>query len=173
MTDLSGHPTTTSSHDIGAEYIAYARRRLLKEYLPKIQECFSELSEDDIWWRADETNNSIGNLILHLSGNVRQWIICNFGGATDVRNRPQEFSERTHIAKTDLLKKLEDTLNEYDRVLDQFDYHRLLEQTTIQNFDVTYLDALSHVVEHFAMHLGQIIFITKLRLSKDMKFYNL
>ena len=173
MTNLAGQSTTTLSNNIEAEYIAYARRRLLMEYLPKIQKCIAELSDEDVWWRSDETNNSIGNLILHLSGNVRQWIVGGLGGVSDVRNRAQEFSERTHIAKSALLKKLEDTLRDADRVLEQFDSRRLLEPTTLQGFEATYLDALSHVVEHFALHLGQIIFITKLRAKKDLKFYNL
>ena len=173
MADLAGNPTTIPSQNIGAEYIAYARRRLMVEYFPKIRKCVAELSEGDIWWRSDETNNSIGNLILHLSGNVRQWIVGGLGGVPDARNRPQEFSERTHIPKNDLVKKLEEALHDCDRVLERFDDNRLLERITIQDYDATYLDALSHVVEHFAMHLGQIIFITKLRVSKDMNFYNL
>jgi uncharacterized damage-inducible protein DinB len=173
MTDLAGQQPPLISNTIGAEYIAYARRRFMKEYLPKIQKCLAELSEDDIWWRSDETNNSIGNLILHLSGNLRQWIVGGLGGIPDTRNRPQEFSERTHIKKSELLKKLENVLHECDSALERFDDRRLLERITIQGYDATYLDALSHVVEHFAMHLGQIIFITKFRATKDLKFYNL
>lgn len=159
--------------NIGSAYIAYCRRRLLKEYLPKIQRCVHELSEDDIWWRAHETDNSIGNLLLHLSGNIRQWIIAGLGGVQDVRDRTKEFAERTHIPKAELLLMFEETLIEADRVLEQFDVSQLLEMKHIQKWDVTCLDAISHVVEHVAQHLGQIIYITKLRKGIDLKFYDL
>ena len=159
--------------NIGKEYIQYSRQRLTKEYLPRIQHCLNELSDDEIWWRAHETDNSVGNLILHLSGNVQQWIISGIGGAHDARDRPKGFSERGPISKTELLKKLEATLHEADRVLEQFDLSKLLEVRHIQKYDITCLDAISHVVEHFAQHLGQIIYITKLRKGVDLKFYNL
>ncbi len=157
----------------GSHYVSYCRRRLLKEYWPRIQRCVSELSDEDVWWRAHETNNSVGNLLLHLSGNVRQWITSGIGGVPDNRNRPQEFAEREHVSKADLLKRLESILLEADKVLEQFDASKLLEVRHIQKYDVTCLEAISHVVEHFAQHLGQIIYITKLRTGKDLKFYNL
>ena len=165
--------TESIPHGIGGHYVAYCRRRLTKEYLPRIQRCLNELSEDDVWWRAHETNNSVGNLLLHLSGNVRQWIVSGVGGATDTRNRPLEFTERKHIRKSELLEMLESTLEEADRILDGFDHKRLLEVRHIQKFDVTCLDAISHVVEHFAQHLGQIIYVAKLRTGKDLKFFDL
>ena len=160
--------------DLGTEYIAYCRRRLLNEYLPRIERCLDELTEDDVWWRAHETDNSIGNLLLHLSGNVRQWIVNGLRDSKDdTRNRPKEFSERTRIAKDVLLDRLRTTVEEADSVLEKFDAKGLLEVHHIQKYDVTYLDAVSHVVEHFAQHLGQIIYITKLRTGKDLKFYDL
>ncbi|MBI4546592.1 MAG: DUF1572 family protein [Ignavibacteriae bacterium] len=167
---LKKQPT---SSNIGAAYITYCHQRLLKEYFPKIVRCLDELSEDDVWWRAHETNNSIGNLILHLCGNVRQWIISGIGGKQDVRNRPKEFSEREQIPKSELLTILESTLREADRALEQFDLSKLLEVRHIQVYDVSCLYAISQVVEHFSHHLGQIIYITKLRTGKDLKFYNL
>jgi GxxExxY protein len=163
---------SAKSH-LGKEYISYCRRRLLKEYLPKIQGCFDELSEEDVWWRAHETDNSIGNLILHLCGNIRQWIISGIGGASDERNRALEFSERRHIAKNELMKRFEETLLEVDRVLEEFDADKLLEVRHFQKWDHTCLDAISHVVEHVGQHMGQIIYITKLRKGKDLKFWNL
>lgn len=163
---------SVKSH-LGKEYISYCRRRLLKEYLPKIQGCFAELSEEDVWWRAHETDNSIGNLILHLCGNIRQWIISGIGGAPDERNRALEFSERKQIAKMDLMKRFEETLLEADRVLGEFDADKLLEVRRFQKWDHTCLDAISHVVEHVGQHMGQIIYITKLRKGKDLRFFNL
>lgn len=172
--------TPPTAKDVGKEFIEYSRRRLLREYLQKIERCLKVLSDDDIWWRAHacvpsrhETNNSIGNLILHLSGNVRQWIVSGLGGEADARNRPAEFAEREKIPKEKLLFMLRTTLEDADRVLAAFDSGRLLEVRHIQKYDVTCLDALSHVVEHFAQHLGQIIYITKLRKERDLKFYDL
>jgi uncharacterized protein DUF1572 len=161
------------SPDVSSEYIGYCRTRLLKEYLPRIRVCLEALDESDVWWRAHETDNSIGNLILHLSGNVRQWIVSGLGGEADGRNRPGEFSERGPIPKAELLKQIESTLKEADRVLMEFDRSRLLEVRHFQKWDHTCLYAVSHIVEHFAQHLGQIIYITKLRTGKDLKFFNL
>ncbi|HEV8537495.1 MAG TPA: DinB family protein [Bacteroidota bacterium] len=158
---------------IGSEYISYSRRRLLKEYFPKIKSCLEQLTDDDVWWRAHETDNSIGNLILHLSGNIRQWIITGIGGGKDVRNRQEEFDERTKIPRSQLLQLFEETLREADTTLEQFDPEKLLEVRHFQKWDHTCLDAISHVVEHVAQHMGQIIYITKLRKGVDLKFFNL
>jgi hypothetical protein len=157
----------------GTEYTRYCRRRLLNEYLPRIKQCLDLLPEEDVWWRMHETDNSIGNLILHLNGNVRQWIVSGVGGAPDHRNRPKEFSERGRIPKSELLTELEQTLRDADQAIEKLDPGKLLEVRHIQKYDVTCLDAISHVVEHFALHLGQIIYITKLRRAADLRFYDL
>ncbi|MGH2568901.1 MAG: DUF1572 family protein [Bacteroidota bacterium] len=172
-----------NAEQVGKEFVAIARNELLEVYYPRIVRCVNELTDDDIWWRAHparpdgqsggETNNSIGNLILHLSGNVRQWIVTGIGGAPDVRNRPLEFAERTHIPKGKLLNKLHATLEEADEVLAKFDLSKLLEVRHIQKYDVTCLEAIFHVVSHFSTHTGQIIYITKLRKGVDLKFYDL
>lgn len=158
---------------IADELIASARKKLLGEYYSRIERCVHELSDDDIWWRAHETDNSIGNLILHLNGNVRQWILTGLDGAPDTRNRPQEFAERIQIPKEKLLNRLHATLVEADGVLERFDRSRILEVRHIQKYDVTCHEAIFHVVEHFSGHVGQIIYITKLRKGMDLKFYDL
>jgi uncharacterized damage-inducible protein DinB len=167
-TDQSAGPL-----EVGKEYIAYCRRRLLREYLPKVTRCVEELTEEDIWWRAHETDNSIGNLILHLCGNIRQWIVSGIGGSADMRNRAQEFSERGPIPKNILLETFVNVLNEADRSLEQFDVSKLLEVRHIQQYDVTCLDAISHVVEHVSLHVGQIVYITKLRKGTDLDLFHL
>ncbi len=157
--------------EIGTTYIAYCRRRFLQEYFPRIEACLKELSEEDIWWRPNEESNSIGNLMLHLCGNVRRWIVCGFGDIEDTRNRPLEFSERGSLSKDQLLKKMEECLQEADSILGKFDSSRLLQKKFIQHYKITYLDALSHVVEHFAQHTAQIVYITKLRKSGAVDFF--
>ena len=159
--------------NVGKEFIAISRNELLKLYFPRIERCVNELTNDDVWWRAHETNNSIGNLILHLNGNVRQWIVSGIGKDPDIRNRSEEFTERTHIPKEALLKKLHTTLLEADSALEKFDLSKLLDVRHIQKYDVTCLEAIFHVVSHFSTHTGQIIYITKLRKGVDLKFYDL
>ncbi|MFI5251867.1 MAG: DUF1572 family protein [Bacteroidota bacterium] len=158
---------------IGSEYVKYSRKRLVKEFLPRIERCLEILTEEEIWWRAHETDNSIGNLVLHLSGNARQWIVSGLGNVPDKRDRAKEFSERENPPKDQLLKILRETMADVDKTLEKLDVQQLLEIRHIQKYDVTCLDALSHVVEHFAQHLGQIIYITKLKKGVDLKFYNL
>ena len=165
--------TSSASTDVGTVYATYCRRRLLEEYLPQVKRCLNELSEEDVWWRAHATDNSIGNLLLHLNGNIRQWIVTGISDAQDLRDRAKEFSELGPIPKELLIEKLEMTLREADKVLGHLDPKNLLEIKHIQRYDVTFLDAISHVVEHFAQHLGQIIYITKLKKGIDLKFYDL
>jgi len=160
-------------HDMGKAFIQQARDHLKEDFLPKIRRCVEVLEEGDLWWRAHENNNSVGNLILHLNGNVRQWIVSGIGGAPDLRERSKEFCERNAIPKKDLLLTLEETVAQADQVLSSLSPLHLLEQRTIQGFRRTVLQAIFHVVEHFSFHTGQIIYITKLRRGIDLKFYNL
>jgi uncharacterized damage-inducible protein DinB len=162
-----------STSDVGKAFLQQARSHLTEDFMPKIRKCLEVIDDDDLWWRADETNNSVGNLILHLCGNVRQWIISGLGGEPDLRQRPQEFSERSHVPGAVLLARLEETLQEADRVLASFDGSELLGDRVIQGFRRTALEAIFHVVEHFSFHTGQIIYITKLRRRVDLKFYDL
>lgn len=153
-------------------FIAEARRNLMQEFLPRIERCAGQLSDAEIWWRPNEESNSIGNLMLHLAGNLRQWIISGVGGADDHRFRQQEFDERNGIAKSELLAKLRVTVEEADATLANFDAAKILEERQIQNLDVSSLRAIFHAVEHFSMHTGQIILLTKMIKEKDLGFYN-
>src|SRR4030095_13746913 len=134
--------------------------------------CLEKLADDQIWWRANEESNSIGNLILHLCGNARQWIICGVGGQPDHRNRDAEFAQRGVIARDELLTLLRSTLAEVDTTLRTLDPSLLLERRPIQGNDVDLLEAIFHVTEHFSMHTGQIIMLTKMLAQTDMKFYD-
>ena len=132
----------------------------------------SLVSDQQIWWRANEQSNSIGNLLLHLSGNVRQWIVTGLGGATDVRDRDSEFAQRDAIPRDELLAKLKETLREADATLSAFDADKLLDLYRIQGFEESALDAILHVVEHFSMHTGQIILMSKMFAEVDLEFYD-
>lgn len=157
----------------GTEFIRTARCHLTKEYLPKFRECLNQLSDEEVWWRPRETDNSVGNLLLHLCGNMRQWIICGIGGKAITRDRDLEFSERRKIPKAELLKTFEDTVLEVDAILEAFDVSKLIEVRHFQKWDHSCLYAISHVVEHVGQHMGQVIYITKLRKGVDLKFFDL
>ena len=161
-------------HDSSAAalFISEARRHLMQEYLPWLRACLAKLSDEDIWWRPNEKSNGAGNLILHLCGNIRQWVIHGVGGAEDKRNRPAEFAAREAFSKAELLQKLESTLAEVDAVLANLPLEKLSEPRLIQDFNVTVLGAIFHAVEHFSYHTGQIIYLTKMRTGEDLKFWN-
>jgi uncharacterized damage-inducible protein DinB len=158
---------------IAQAFLREAADDLELDFFPKIKKCVDLLDEDDTWWRGSEAENSVGNLLLHLSGNVRQWIISGVGGAPDRRDRPHEFSARGGMSKIEALSGLESTVREAAAVLRRLPPNDLLIERTIQGFKRTGLQATLHVVEHFSYHTGQIVFITKLRTQKDLKFYNL
>jgi uncharacterized damage-inducible protein DinB len=159
-------------NEVGQAFVSEARSLLLTDYLPKIERCLAVLNDEQIWWRANPESNSVGNLLLHVSGNVRQWIVVGLGGVTDTRDRDAEFAQRKIITKDELIKGLRQTLNEADQTLATFDLNRLLERFTIQKSDVSALAAIFHVVEHFSMHTGQIILLTKMFAAIDLEFYD-
>jgi len=159
--------------DVSQAFIQNARELLRREYLPKIERCVEKLTDEQVWWRPNSESNSIGNLLLHISGNARQWIVCGLGGATDKRQRQTEFDERRIIARDELLARLRTTVADVDDVLGSFDPARLLEKYPIQGTEATALAAIFHVAEHFSMHAGQIILLTKQLTASDLHFYDL
>jgi len=161
---------TTSN--VNAFFLKQAREYLSGDFLPKIEKSIENLSAQQIWWRANDQSNSIGNLMLHLSGNARQWIVSGLGGAADHRVRQTEFDERRLLLKDELLNNLKETVRDVDQVLAAFDGERLLDRFHIQEMDVIALEAIFHVVEHFSMHTGQILLLAKLLTGSDLGFYD-
>jgi uncharacterized damage-inducible protein DinB len=157
--------------DVTQAFLAKSRTLLLSEYLPKIERCLEHLTDEDVWWRANDASNSIGNLMLHLRGNVTQWIIAGVGGQARERRRQQEFDERTHVAAKELLANLRTVVEEAAEVIRGLDDHALLGRRQIQDYDVTALEAIYHVVEHFSMHTGQIILLSKARVAEDLRLW--
>jgi len=131
------------------------------------------LNDEQVWWRANEQSNSVGNLLLHLSGNVRQWIVCGLGGADDKRNRDSEFAQREMIPRSETFGRLKQTVEDAVEVLAHLNPDTLLEKRAIQGLEVSMLEAILHVVEHFSMHTGQVVLITKLLTAQDLHFYDL
>ena len=155
----------------GESFVERARYFLGTEYRTQLRLAVEALPADGLWWRANEQSNSVGNLLLHLNGNVRQWILGSVGGQPDGRHRAAEFAARTGPPAAALLADLDRTLDEVDRVLAALTDADLLQPRTIQGRDVTVLGAIFHVVEHFSQHLGQIILITKLRAPGAINFH--
>ena len=155
----------------GQSFIDESRRYLSEEYLPKLSRSLEGLTLEDIWWRPNPASNSIGNLLLHLAGNARQWVVAGIGEQADVRRRQEEFDRSGGKTGPELLDLLSGTLKEVDGVLSDLPAHRLGEDRVIQGFEVTVFQALYHVVEHFSMHVGQILYLAKLRSGRDLGFY--
>ena len=142
----------------------------LTEALDRIRHCLGQLTDEQVWWRCQPSLNSIGNLILHLCGNVRQWIIAGLGGAADVRNRPAEFAERGPIPKEELSSKLDAVVSEAKEVLGRLTARQMLEVRRIQGFDVTGLAAIFDSVPHFRGHTQEIVSMTRLQLGDAYQF---
>jgi len=161
-------------------FLRHTRFRLREDYLVKIAAALSELTDEQVWWRPNEASNSAGNLILHLSGNVRQWIIAGVGGQPNVRDRASEFAERRQIGKDALLELLTATLDEVDAALAKLEDDVVAAQSDAplqrecmpQGFAQTVLDAVFHVVEHFSYHTGQIVFIAKWKAADQVRLYD-
>jgi uncharacterized damage-inducible protein DinB len=163
--------TTGAVGAVDVEFIAVARLFLKEDFLPRLLSCLEQMPEEDVWWRPNEASNSAGNLVLHLSGNMRQWIVASIAGEKFERNRDGEFAARGPIAKAELIQTIQATIADVDEVLAGLPADRLTQRHRIQMYDVSGLQAVFHVVEHFSYHLGQILYIYKLRTGVDPGFY--
>jgi len=152
-------------------FLDKSRNLLTSDYLPKIERCLDRLIEDDIWWRPNEASNSVGNLILHLCGNVTMWILGGVGRLPFERHRQQEFDERRRIPAAELRGRIQTVVQQADGVLAGLDADALMSRRQIQGYDVTVLEAVFHVVEHFGMHTGQIILLAKARVAQDLSLW--
>ncbi len=159
-----------STEAISAEFIRVSRHEL-QQRLPRIEYCLEKLTLEQIWSREHEIENSVGNLVLHLCGNVRQWIISGVAGAEDNRDRDAEFSRREPMAAEELARRLRESVGEASEILANLTPDELLGKRKIQVYNVTVLNAVYHVVEHFGEHTGQIIWATKRMLGEDLNFY--
>lgn len=173
-----GNPRSAKAHRAAAgkaesEYLTLAQHALKQHYFPRVARCVEALGDQDLWWRPNAASNSAGNLLLHLAGNARQWIVAGLGGAADVRRRDEEFREQGPIPGKVLVAHLRRQVDGACRVFAKLTPRSLMAEYSIQGFRVSGLDAVRHVVEHFAFHTGQIVYITKLRRGVDLGFTKL
>jgi uncharacterized damage-inducible protein DinB len=151
-------------------FLDYSARKL-RQATARVIDCLSRLNQDQIWARGAESENAVGNLVLHLSGNVRQWIVSSVGGKPDTRQRDAEFAARDGLAASGLVEHLQVVVDEAAAVIETLPPERLVDRLMVQNYNVTVLDAIYHVVEHFSGHAGQIIYATKLLTGEDLAFH--
>ena len=135
-----------------------------------IAHCLGQLTGEQVWWRPSPSMNSIGNLILHLSGNVRQWITTGVGGAEDIRDRPLEFSEQGPIEAHELMRQLTGTIEEAKQAIANGSPEDLTDRRRIQGFEVTGIGAVVHSVAHFRGHVQEIVHLTRSQLGDAYKF---
>jgi uncharacterized damage-inducible protein DinB len=157
--------------NLAEHFLAQSRHYLHTEYPTKLRAAVQALPPNALWWRANDQSNSVGNLLMHLNGNVRQWIVSGVGGAPSTRDRAGEFDARSGASAGELLSQLESTLDEVDAVLAGLSAADLSASRTIQGRDTTVFEAVYHVVEHFSMHMGQIILVAKLHAPGSLHFY--
>lgn len=148
-----------------------AEKRLLEEGIPRIKKCLSKIEDNEVWFRPNAQTVSIGNLCLHLCGNVRQWLVSGIGGKPDIRNRPLEFSEKGPLPKSHLLNELDKLAKEIKETIDGIQVEDLIEKRAVQVYEETALSILIHVIEHFSYHVGQITYAVKSRKEVDMEYY--
>ena len=153
-----------------AAAVGAAAAHELESALDRIKHCLGQLGDEQVWQRSQPSLNSIGNLILHLCGNLRQWIVAGLGGAADSRDRPAEFTELGPIPREELLRKLGAVVGEARAVLARQTARQLLEARRIQGFDVTALAAIFDSVPHFRGHTQEIIGLTRLQLGDAYTF---
>jgi uncharacterized damage-inducible protein DinB len=158
-----------ATRTLGHIYIEEARRRLAT-CQKRIIHCMNQLDDAQVWWRPKESMNSIANLVLHLCGNLEQWIMFGVGGELDLRNRPLEFSERTPLPKEQLNQRLSATVSRADEVLAQVNDAKLLEPRRIQGFEETVFSAIFESLAHFNGHTQEIVYITRLQLGDAYRF---
>jgi uncharacterized damage-inducible protein DinB len=155
----------------GEIFLSRSRYWLTKEYPIKLRHCVNALPKGTVWARPNDGSNSIGNLLIHLAGNVTEWILGGVGGQTISRYRAGEFAQREGREGPALLDDLEAVLLKADSVLAGLGEKDLERSIVIQGRQTTVVGAIYHVVEHFAMHTGQIVFLTKIYAPGKIRFY--
>ena len=138
---------------------------------PRIKACLGELKEDEVWQSPGLASNSIGNLVLHLCGNITQYVISSLGNTEDNRDRDKEFSEKGGYTITMLFDKLSGTVKRATEIINTLDENALTKNYSVQGFNLSGIGIIIHVTEHYSYHTGQIAFYTKQLRNKDMGFY--
>lgn len=162
---------TTSETALSVLFLEFSRKKLLDLYWPRLRTAIEALTDEQIWWRPNPASNSIGNLLLHLNGNVTQWLVASFNRLEDRRDRPAEFRENEKLPGKILLERLGATIEQAAKTLARLTPDDLAASYHIQGYTTTGLAAVYQVVEHFGLHYGQILYINKMLRGEDLGFY--
>lgn len=146
-------------------------RLLLQQSLSRVGHCVGQLTLEQIWWCPGEGQNSIGIVIRHLAGNLRQWGVCGLTGQQDDRDRSSEFRSSLRQTPEQLLDLLESAARDVESVLARITTEDLLRGRTIQGFDVSGMGALMHTIPHFVGHTHQIVALTRMQLGDKYQFH--
>lgn len=157
--------------ELAADLTTYAQAKLLRN-ARQIARCVRMLTSEQLWRRPNEQSNSVGNLVLHLTGNARQWLCSHVGGDAFERRRQAEFDERGPLPAEQILAALDAVIRRGCEVLGRLTEHDLADRRTIQGYNVTIQTAIFHVVEHFSWHSGQIVYATKAMRGEDVSLYD-
>ena len=158
-------------HDPLDQFLRYAADKL-EQNLAQVTRAVGLLTVDEFWHRPNPHTNSVANLLLHLNGNVRQWIVAGIGDEPFERNRPAEFAERGPLPVSALLSPLQHTVARAVAVLKTLNPGNLATPRRIQDYEISTLTAVFHVVEHFSFHTGQIVHATKWLRDVDLSLYD-
>jgi len=143
----------------------------IEENTQRIVKCLYEIDDIEVWKSPNNNSNSIGNLLMHLGGNIRQYIISALGGAKDIRERDKEFSTKSGLTKSVLLDQLTGIISEAIDIIKNIDESRLTKIYSVQGFSLSGIGIIIHVTEHLSYHTGQIAFWIKQLKNKDLGFY--
>jgi len=152
-------------------FIAEIKRRLFGENIPRLKKCLEKLSDEQIWYRPNNSSNSVGNLVLHLHGNVRQWVVAGLAENRDVRERQKEFDEKGPVPREQMIANMDKLMMEVDQILNQVSSKDLLAIRNVQGYQESGLSILVHITEHFSYHVGQVTYIVKMLKDADMGYY--
>ena len=159
-------------HSLKHLIIDQLQKRLIAESIYRIRKCLDLVNDEQIWQTPSDRILSIGISIVHLDGNVRQWLgsVCERNELP--RDRAAEFKSNNTLERSkllDLLNSLEETIRLRSKQLE----HINLEDTlTIQGIPTNGLDAIVHVIEHFSYHTGQITLLTKWFSGQSTGYYS-
>jgi uncharacterized damage-inducible protein DinB len=170
LVHLHHHADQVAPSSPGRLFVNYSLERM-QQMTSQIKDCMGGLTEEQIWLRSGDNTNAVGNLLLHLSGNIRQWIGHGIGGWADIRERDKEFEARGGRSTAEVLGLFETTVAEAAKIILQMPLARLTERIKPQNREVAILEAIYQVVGHLQLHTGQIIFATKQITGKDLGFF--
>lgn len=151
--------------------VTECRDLLREQYLPKIERCLKRLDDEAIWWRPNPEVNSVGNLVLHLSGTLQHWMVSGVDGAPSQRDRDAEFDADVWMTRLELIATLKQAVQDAE-VLTKLEPDMLMAKREIRGRSANLLYAIMHVTEHFLVHTGQIILLTKLIRAESLDFYD-